>query len=108
MITSRGISARSTIAIATLVTSAILLFARLGHYALWDDEANTALIGQGVWRTGDTSAVVGHNVVAYHNGAELENLKERYMPPLQYYIAAPFVGPNDPSSFLARLPFAFL
>src|SRR5205807_2588413 len=46
-----------------LASSSMLLFARLGHYALWDDEAYTALAAQGVWQTGDTTAVLGHNVV---------------------------------------------
>jgi hypothetical protein len=92
-------------AVAIVVCGALLL-ADLGHYALWDDEANTALIGEGVWRTGDTSAVVGQNLVAYRGGVELTHLKERYLPPLQYYVAAPFVGIWPGNAWAARLPFA--
>src|SRR4051794_39413505 len=106
MIPAEKPTIRLILASATLLVSALLIFARLGHYALWDDEANTALIGKGVWRTGDTSAVLGRNLVAFRNGGELENLRVRYLPPLQYYLAAPFVGPDGPSSFRARLPFA--
>jgi hypothetical protein len=84
----------------------IMIFTRLGHYALWDDEANTALFGEGVWRTGDTTAVLGHNIVAYSGGKELKNLRNRYMPPLQYYVAAPFVGAGGRGAFWARFPFA--
>lgn len=102
----RGATASRVAAAAFLVLYAALLFARLGHYALWDDEANTGLIAQGVWRTGDTTAVVGHNVVAYRNGYELEGLKNRTIPPLQYYVCAPFVGLLGPTAFAARLPFA--
>jgi 4-amino-4-deoxy-L-arabinose transferase-like glycosyltransferase len=91
---------------ATLLIAAIFLFARLGHYALWDDEAQTALIGEGVWQTGDTSALVGHNIVAYGAGVELRNLKMRYLPPLQYYLVAPFVGLWPGQLLAARLPFA--
>jgi hypothetical protein len=84
-----------------------LFFAHLGHYSLWDDEAGTALPAKGVIRTGDTSAVVDHNIVAYRNGSELTNLKFRYLPPLQVYIAAPFLNVlGEQSAFAARLPFA--
>src|SRR6266852_1011387 len=63
--------ARICIALAILGTAAVLIFARLGHYALWDDEASTALAAIGVWRTGDTVAVIDHNIVAFHLGEEL-------------------------------------
>src|SRR2546423_181940 len=95
--------------IATLTVAAMLLFVRLGHYPLWDDEANTALIGQSVWRTGDTVAKIGQNIVAFRGGGDLENLRTRYIPPGQFYLAAPFVGAlarYQPNTFLARLPFA--
>jgi hypothetical protein len=88
--------------------AAILLFARLGHYALWDDEAGTALTAKGVLRTLDTSALVDqHNVFAYRNGALLDNLKVRYWAPLQSYFVAPFLAAlGEQSAFAARLPFA--
>jgi hypothetical protein len=94
------------IAILTLTGAAFLTFWGLGHYALWDDEATTALSAIGVWRTGDTTAVIDHNVVAFEGGIELRNLRFRYMPPLPSYVAAPFVGLLGPTSFAARLPFA--
>ena len=79
---------------------------QLGHYALWDDEANTALLAQSVWATGDTSAWRGDNLIAYRHGAELNAAwKARYVSPLQYYVAAPFVGWLGATSFAARLPF---
>lgn len=91
-----------------LVASAALLFLRLGHAALWDDEANTALFAGSVWRTGDTLALLGdgHNLVAYSQGGELTDLKNRVLPPLQYYVAALGVGPAPGSALAARLPFA--
>jgi hypothetical protein len=99
---------RSAAALVVLAIAAVLLFARLGHYALWDDEAGTALIGEGVWKTGDTSVVVGHNIMAFRDGAELTGLKARYLPPLQQYLAAPFVGEWPGSALAVRLPFAVL
>ena len=60
----KGLAAalKRTTAVVFVATMALLLFARLGTYYLWDDEANTSLFGLGVWRTGDTSAVIDHNV----------------------------------------------
>jgi len=98
--------ARIAIATVTLAGAALLMFWGLGHYALWDDEATTALSAIGVWRTGDTTAVIDHNVVAFEGGIELRNLRFRYMPPLPSYVAAPFVGVLGPTSLAARLPFA--
>ncbi len=98
---------RLLIAAVTWVASFFLLFGSLGHYALWDDEAGTALHGQGVWLTGDTTAVIGHNIVAYREGAVLKNLHERMLAPLQSYLVAPFLGLMGNTAFAARLPFAF-
>jgi 4-amino-4-deoxy-L-arabinose transferase-like glycosyltransferase len=102
------VSRRSALLIAAiiLIVSTILLFARLGHYALWDDEAITAVVGHTVWRTGDTGAISGHNLVAYRGGAELKDLKLRYHPPLQYYLTAPFLGLLGQNAWAARLPYA--
>jgi 4-amino-4-deoxy-L-arabinose transferase-like glycosyltransferase len=49
-------SGRFLLAVASsvMVVSALLLFARLGHYALWDDEAAVVLSARAVWQTGDT------------------------------------------------------
>lgn len=94
-------------AAAVLALSAALLLVRLGHYALWDDEAGTALTALGLLETGDTSAVVGRNLFAYGGGAELEGLKLRYMPPLQAVLAAPSLALlGRDSALAARLPFA--
>ena len=64
--------------------SIFFLFFRLGHYALWDDEAICTLFGKSLWLTGDTNAVLGHNLIAFNFGTELTNLKMRYIPPLQF------------------------
>jgi hypothetical protein len=76
------------------------------HYALWDDEAITALTAQAVLKTGDTSAVIGHNIVAFRNGLLLRNMKDRATPPLQFYLDAPFLAAFGHTAFAARLPFA--
>jgi hypothetical protein len=88
----------------TLLISALMLFTNF--YPLWDDEAQTCLISQGVWNTGDTSAQHGQNIVAYRHGLLIKNGKERSSPPLQFYVAAPFVGLFGNSAWAARFPFA--
>src|SRR5204863_6833488 len=92
--------------VAVGIVSALLLFIRLGHYALWDHEAGTALSAIGIWRTGDTTALLDHNLVAYESGKDLRHLHERLMPPLPAYLAAPFIGLLGANSWAARLPFA--
>jgi len=97
---------RLAVAALILAGALIALFARLGHYALWDDEAGTALSAVGIWRTGDTTALLDHNLVAYESGKDLRNLHERLMPPLPGYLAAPFIGLLGRNAWAARLPFA--
>lgn len=106
MTRARAIEWRLVVAAVFLAVYAALLFTRLGHYPLWDDEANTALFGESVWRTGDTYALRDGNVIAYRNALELDGLHNRYIPPLQYYLCAPFVGLVGGSAFAARFPFA--
>lgn len=95
------------VSLLVLIASGVLLFARLGHYALWDDEAITAMTARVVWHTGDTGAKVdAHNYLAYRDGLLLRNLKDRYTPPLQFYLLAPFIGLMGESPLVCRLPFA--
>jgi hypothetical protein len=103
----RPISPELLLTVITLALSALLLFTHLGTQALWDDEANTALVGLGVLRTGDTSAQVDdHNFVAYNGGCELIGLKQRYLPPGQAYIAAGSMALLGRNALGARFGFA--
>ncbi|HUB66492.1 MAG TPA: hypothetical protein VL981_03295 [Candidatus Methylacidiphilales bacterium] len=86
-----------------------LIFARLGHYALWDDEAMTALGAKAIMRTGDTSILLDHgNIVAYRNGLHIRNLADRLTPPLASYITAASFSLFGIDAWTARLPFALL
>ena len=99
---------RRILSFATLLVMATLILARLSMYALWDDEANTALFGRGVWRTGDTSGDLAPNVVAYGNGLELDaQLRNRVVAPLPYYFESIFVRETR-SELWARIPFALV
>lgn len=98
---------RLGLTVSVLVVAAILLFAGLGHYGLWDDEAHTALSAKALLRSGDASAWVDdHNLLAYREGAELRDLKLRYLPPLPAYVAAPALALFGETAWAARLPFA--
>jgi hypothetical protein len=103
-----GSDLRTKVALTTfvLLLSAVFLFVNLGTYALWDDEAETALLAQGVLATGDTSAVVGHNLNARRGGINLKDLAERLTPPLPTYVMAASFALGAENAFWARLPFA--
>lgn len=99
---------RDAALILVAVIAGFFLFYNLDVYALWDDEANTALIGQGVWASGDTLAQVGENLVAWGDALNLTGPYDRSQPPLQFYICAPSVGLLGPTALAARLPFALI
>jgi 4-amino-4-deoxy-L-arabinose transferase-like glycosyltransferase len=102
-------SMRTRLVVSTIIVigSLILLFTRLGHYPLWDDEAITAMTARAVLHTGDTSVRVdNHNLLVYRNGLLVRDFKDRYTPPLQFYLIAPFIGLLGDGSFACRLPFA--
>jgi hypothetical protein len=89
------------------VMSALLLFARVGHYAIWDDEAMISLVAKGILRTGDTSVLPDdHNIVAYRNGLLVRDLHDRSTPPLAAYLTAGSFALFGENACSARLPFA--
>ncbi len=86
-----------------------LLFARLGHYALWDDESLTALSAKAIQATGDTGVLLDHhNIVAYRDGLSVYHLADRSTPPLSAYLCAASFDCFGVNAFTARLPFALL
>ena len=92
-----------------LALLAVLLFARLGWYALWDDETMVALVAQGVNHTGDTSVLMDHgNIVGYDRGILIRDFHDRSTPPLATYITASSFSLFGVSAWTARWPFAFL
>lgn len=92
--------------LATFLLSAVLLFARLGHYALWADEAASALGARSVLQCGDTRAEVGHNLYVYRQGLVLNGFRNEGDPPFNAYLAAPFLKLLGDDAWGARFPFA--
>ncbi|HUT77830.1 MAG TPA: glycosyltransferase family 39 protein [Polyangia bacterium] len=100
---------RSLLAAASIAVAAVLAFHGLDNHKLWDDEANTALFGRNLLATGELSAFDGTNLIGFRGGGELdENLRNVYMPPLQYWVAAAGFGLLGESTFTARVPFVLL
>lgn len=97
---------RFAIALSALCLSAYFLFVNLGHYALWDDESVSALVAEGIQRTGDTSVIIGHNIVAYRGGLLVRDGKDRSTPPLSTYLTAASFSIFGVSAWSARLPSA--
>jgi hypothetical protein len=102
-----GRRARVWATVVMVVASALMLFAHLGTYAPWDDEAITAMTSRALWRTGDTSIRVDdHNLIAYRNGLLVHGDKDRFTPPLQFFLLAPVIGLFGDGNWAIRLPFA--
>ncbi len=69
--------------------AALLAFKGLGLNDFWDDEANTAVIGRNLLKTGELTAWDGRNLLSYGMGGQLtEDMKKLTHPPLQYVVAA--------------------
>ncbi len=78
----------------------------IANHAFWDDEANTALFGRNLLATGELTAFDGVNVAGYREGAELdENLRNTYMPSLQYYVTAGAFALFGQGTLAGRIPF---
>lgn len=97
---------KMTVGIVTLLLSLFFLFYGLNHYALRDDEALTALAARGMIKTGDTTAFLDHNIVAYRNGSLLYQGHDRSTPPLSAYMLAPilYLGVAKRGYVACRLP----
>src|SRR5258708_31708382 len=71
-----------------VAVSATLALTRLDNAALWDDEAQVAIIARNVVHTGHLTGWDGRNLFAYHNGTLLDNQFRPINPPLDFLITA--------------------
>ena len=97
---------KAQIMAVTLILSSFFLFWNLGHYALWDDEAVTALAAKGIVRTGDTYVMIDGNLAAFGNGLELHNMRDRVTPALPVYATALSFVCFGENTWAARFPHA--
>lgn len=95
---------------AIMALAALLIFWSLGSRFLWQDEAETALLGKTILKFGRPVAYDGLNVVSQEAGREFNEYDYlwRWSPWLQYYVAAISIGLFGTNTIAARLPFAIL
>lgn len=92
-----------------IAAGALLIFTSLAQRCLWQDEAETALLGRNIVKYGRPVAFDGVNLVSQELGAELdENKVWRWSPWIQFYLAAASIKLLGATTFAARLPFAIL
>ncbi len=91
-----------------LSLAVIFLFVNLGDIKLWQDEAETALLGRSVIKYGIPKAWDGKNLISSLNGADFnKNFIWTWHPWAQAYLAAFSFSLFGESTFSSRLPFAF-
>jgi len=89
--------------------AALLLLYNLGGRCLWQDEAETALLGRNILHYGKPVASDGINVVSQEAGHEFgADRVWRWSPWVQFYLAAAGLKLAGDSTLGARLPFALL
>src|SRR5581483_2460483 len=92
-----------------LVLAAGLLFCSLGDRSLWQDEAETVLLAQGILRSGLPTAENGDNITSQFHGQEYgPDFVWRWSPWVQFYVAAGSMSLLGPTTVATRLPFAAL
>ena len=90
-----------------MIISAYLALQGLADHYFWDDEAGTAIFAENFLRFGKLTAWDGRNLMAYRNGMELDaDFINRFVPPLQFFLAAASFRLLGISTFSGRLPFA--
>jgi hypothetical protein len=101
----RKIGKNWPIILVTLI-AAILFMANLGNHYLWQDEAQTALIGETILNHGLPLGYDGKNFFSQEEGAEYgTNFIWRWHTWLQFYLPAVFFWIFGVNTFAARLPF---
>jgi hypothetical protein len=94
---------------AVSLLAGLLLFWSLGGRCLWQDEAETALLGLSVLRTGVPTAYDGKNLISQEAGNEFgRDYVWRWSPWVQFYLVAPSLALFGRTTWAARLPFALL
>jgi hypothetical protein len=94
--------------VAVLALGALLLLPSLGSVRLWQDEAETALLGRNTLRFGVPTVWDGRNLVAQYYSLDFDHrllFQKGWLPP--YAVAASFAVAGE-TTLAARLPFALL
>jgi hypothetical protein len=93
--------------VAALIVSALLIFGNLGGRGLWQDEAETAMLGRRVLQHGVPLADDGQNAVSAEQGRDRDaNGVWSWSPWLPLYVEAASLRLFGENETAARLPFA--
>jgi 4-amino-4-deoxy-L-arabinose transferase-like glycosyltransferase len=91
---------------AVFCLASFLFFSNLGNHYLWQDEAETALVGKTIMEHGIPLGFDGKN---FFSQAEMEDLTEKYVWKwhtwFQYYVTAASFSIFGINNFSARFPF---
>lgn len=91
------------------VAACFLHFKNLGENALWQDEAETAMLARNTARFGIPLAYDGVNLVSQYQGKDHDGkFVSNLIPWLSFYVTATSFTLFGESTFLARFPFAAL
>lgn len=92
-----------------LLAGGFLHFKNLGETALWQDEAETAVLARNVLKFGVPKVHDGLNLVSQNQGRDHdERLLMNHLPWLPFYLTAASLALLGESAFAARAPFAAL
>ncbi len=73
--------------IVCVALAAVISLIGIGNNDFWDDEANTARIGQNFLKTGQAVAWDGHNLLSHGMDGSIDRKMRKTVPPLQYLLA---------------------
>jgi hypothetical protein len=93
-----------------IIVPPLLLFPRLGQIYLWQDEAETALLGQAILEHGYPLAVGGKQLISDQSGQTDVNATGVWIwtPWLHSYVTALSFAVFGATTWAARLPFALI
>ncbi|MBU0755890.1 MAG: glycosyltransferase family 39 protein, partial [Planctomycetes bacterium] len=93
--------------IGLLILSSVLFLSNLGNQYLWQDEAQTALVGKTVLSQGIPKGYDGLNYLSQEMGAEYgDDYLWKWHTWLSFYVVAGSFKAFGVNTFAARLPFA--
>ncbi|HEY5656189.1 MAG TPA: hypothetical protein VIY27_00220 [Myxococcota bacterium] len=95
-------------ALLLLLASALLLFANLGDYALWQDEANAALLGKNILAYGVPRVFDGRNLILFIHSDVDASLTWRLWGWFPLYLNALAYAAFGVSTWGARFPYALM
>ena len=93
------------IAAGLFVVAGYLGLAGLDNTSFWDDEAHVGVIARNFLSTGRLTGWDGRNLLAYRDGALLDDDLDTINPPLEYLLAAASFKTFGVTTWAGRFPF---